>query len=158
MSWDSAACKTGNGLFSFQRYTRRVHIVGYSSPHAVGEGLWAVRPCFSFRGLSGSVSTVMEFKGPPKGRGGQNRIWPKQDQSGPKSAFNHYALTQWRQDRSAVTNWTTETLREVKNKWPCVDMKYWPNDMPLDNHPFLLFAHILALFLLHSDKTGTTVH
>lgn len=66
-------------------------------------------------------------------------------------AFNQRSDTM---ETGAVTetNWTTETLKGSENKRLERRHEILPRGSPSENHPFLLFAHILALFLLQNDK------
>lgn len=50
------------------------------------------------------------------------------------------------------TSGTTETLKGSENKQPERRHEIRLCGLPSDNHSVLLFAHILALFLLQNDK------
>lgn len=147
---DCAPCKTGNSLFSFQRCTHRAHIfllLGRKSKEDCG----SLCHVFFLRGLSGSVTVQYPSRRPPGKIVGAKQENAKVEVFMPKPGFQ--SLLWHNGDRSSHRNKLDH--RDTKGKWKQTTdcrHKLLPFGLPSDNHPFLLFAHILALFLLQNDK------
>lgn len=113
-------------------------------------GLWVKWLCCSLKGTPGQSNSVIHF---------EEASWEDQNRKNRQSrnfgaqnpAFNQSSDTM---ETWAVTEtrWTTrDTKRKRKQTTDC-----WHEiqlcGLPSDNHPFLLFAHFLALFLQPHDK------
>lgn len=109
-------------------------------------GLWVTQP------TCGQRNCVINFKEAPQGGfDGQNRKTPKQTRSFSNPNFNHCSGTM---EKGAITetSWTTETLKGKWKQMTWCQHEILPWGLPADNRSFLLFAHILALFLQQDDE------
>lgn len=86
LSWDCAACKTGNSLFSFQMCTHRADIFFLLGRKKWGV-LWVTRVCFFLHSALGQHNCAIHFKGPPDGMTGAKQEKAKGDAFMSKPSF-----------------------------------------------------------------------